>query len=88
MYIKIEQLNYCSTKEAVMKKMFKVEVDCANCASKMERAILKIDGVQNAVMNFMTQKLTLEAEDDQWESVVKEAKKAMKKVDRDAELYC
>lgn len=71
-----------------MKKIFKVEVDCANCASKMERAILKIDGVQNAVMNFMTQKLTLEAEDDQWESVVKEAKKAMKKVDRDAELYC
>lgn len=47
-----------------MKKVFKLkDLDCANCAAKMENAILKLDGVENASVNFMTQKLTLEAAD-------------------------
>ena len=49
-----------------MKKKFKVEnLDCAHCAAKMEEAIKKIPGVEDAVMNFMTQKLTLEIADDE-----------------------
>ena len=70
-----------------MKKTFKVEVDCANCAAKMEAAIKKIDGVVNANISFMTQKLTLEAEDAKFEEIVNQAEKAMQKVDSDACLY-
>ena len=50
-----------------MKKKFKLdEVDCANCAAKMEEAIKKIDGVQDASVNFLTQKMTLEADDERF----------------------
>ncbi|MBR4667482.1 MAG: cation transporter [Butyrivibrio sp.] len=69
-----------------MKKTFKCEVDCANCAAKMEEAIKKIDGVENARVNFMTQKLVLEAADDVFDSVLKEAVKACKKVEPDCEI--
>ena len=69
-----------------MKKTFKCEVDCANCAAKMEEAIKKIDGVENARVNFMTQKLVLEAADDIFDSVLKEAVKACKKVEPDCEI--
>ncbi len=69
-----------------MKKTFKCEVDCANCAAKMEEAIKKIDGVENARVNFMTQKLVLEAADDVFYSVLKEAVKACKKVEPDCEI--
>ena len=44
-----------------MKKHYKFEIDCANCAAKVEDAIKKIDGVNNATVSFMTQKLTLDA---------------------------
>lgn len=43
-----------------MKKVYKIEVDCANCAAKMERAVAQTEGVSSAVVNFMTQKLTVE----------------------------
>lgn len=70
-----------------MKKTFKlIDLDCANCAAKMETAIKKIDGVTNASVSFMTQKLTLEADDAVFESVLKQAVKACKKVEPDCEI--
>ncbi len=66
-----------------MKKVFKMQdLDCANCAAKMETAISKIPGVEKAVMNFMTQKLTLEAADADFERIVEEAQKVITKVDK------
>lgn len=65
-----------------MKKKFKMnEVDCANCAQKMEDAIKKIPGVIDAKMNFLTQKLTLEAEDERFDEIVEEAEKACDRID-------
>jgi cation transport ATPase len=69
-----------------MKKTYKCEVDCANCAAKMEDAIKKLEGVVDARVNFMTQKLTLEAADDVYDKVLKEAVKACKKVEPDCEI--
>ena len=69
-----------------MKKTYKCEVDCANCAAKMEDAIKKIDGVTNARVNFMTQKLTLEAADDKYDEILQAAVKACKKVEPDCEI--
>lgn len=67
-----------------MKKKFKmVNLDCANCAAKMESAINKIDGVENAVISFMAQKLTLTAEDERFDEIVEQAEAACKKVDSD-----
>ena len=55
-----------------MKKIFKLEdLDCANCAAKMEAAIAKVDGVESVSVNFFTQKLTLEAADDAFDDVLK-----------------
>ena len=67
-----------------MKKKFKCEVDCANCAAKMENAVKKIPGVINASVNFMTQKFTLEADDDQFDAIVEQAVAACKKIEPDA----
>ncbi len=69
-----------------MKKKFKCEVDCANCAAKMTDAIKKIDGVIDANVNFMTQKFTLEAEDERFDDIVKQAVAACKKVEPDCEI--
>ncbi len=69
-----------------MKKTYKCEVDCANCAAKMEEAIKKIEGVVSARVNFMTQKLSLEAADDVFDSVLDQAVKACKKVEPDCEI--
>lgn len=70
-----------------MKKTFRmIDLDCANCAAKMERAIQNIDGVTSATVSFMTQKLTLEADDDRFDQIVKEAVKSCKKVDPDCEI--
>ena len=70
-----------------MKKTFKmVDLDCANCAAKMEEAIKKIDGVSNASVNFMTQKMTIEADDARFDDIVKEAVKVCKKVEPDCEI--
>ena len=67
-----------------MKKVFKMQdLDCANCAAKMENAIKKIDGVIDANVSFMTQKLTLEADDDRFDEIAKEAAKVCRKVDAD-----
>ena len=66
-----------------MKKKYKCEVDCANCAAKMEDAVKKIPGVINASVNFMTQKFTLEADDDRFDEIVELAVAACKKVEPD-----
>ena len=56
-----------------MKKKFKLEdLDCANCAAKMEDAIKKIDGVNDASVSFMTQKMTIDAEDDRFDAIMDE----------------
>lgn len=70
-----------------MKKKFKLdEVDCANCAAKMEDAIKKIDGVADASVNFMTQKMTLEADDERFEEILDEVCKVIAKVEPDCEV--
>ena len=70
-----------------MKKSYKlVDLDCANCAAKMEAAINKIPGVNKATVSFMTQKLTLDAEDDKFDSVLKEAVADVAKVEPDCSI--
>ena len=71
-----------------MKKTYKIEVDCANCANKMEEAAKKTDGVQNTVVNFMTQKMTVEfAEGADAAAVMKSVLKNCKRVEDDCEIY-
>lgn len=68
-----------------MKKKFKMDnIDCANCAMKMEEAIRKIDGVESANINFMLQKLTLEANEEDFEEIIKKARVAIKDIDEEA----
>ena len=67
-----------------MKKKFKLQdLDCANCAAKMEEAIKKIEGVTDAAVSFMTQKMMIEAPDDQFDDIVSEAIKVIAKVEPD-----
>ena len=71
-----------------MKRSYKIEVDCANCANLMEEATKKTAGVANAVVNFMTQKMIVEFEDGQDpKTVMKEVLKNCKKVEDDCEIY-
>ena len=69
-----------------MKKKFKCEIDCASCAAKVQDAILKIDGVKNASVNFMTQKFMLEADDDRFDEILKEAVKVGQRIESDFEV--
>ena len=70
-----------------MKKTFKlIDLDCAHCAAKMEAAIKKLDGVTDATVSFMTQKLTIEGDDARFDDIVKEAVKVCKKVEPDCEV--
>lgn len=66
-----------------MKKKFACEVDCANCASKLEEAIRRVDGVQECSVNFLTQKLTLKAEDDRFDQVLDEVLKTARRIEPD-----
>ncbi len=71
-----------------MKKTYKIEVDCANCADKMECAAAKVSGVDSVTVNFMTQKMIVsfkEGEDPA--SVMQDVLKACKKVEDDCEIY-
>lgn len=70
-----------------MKKRYKFEVDCANCAAKVEAAVKKIDGVNDATVNFMVQKLMLDADDARFDEILKEVVAVAKKVEPDCELY-
>ena len=70
-----------------MKKTYQIEVDCANCANLMEEATKKTEGVADAVVNFMTQKMTVEFEDGQDpRKVMKDVLKACRKVEPDCEI--
>ena len=67
-----------------MKKKFKLQdLDCANCAAKMEEAIKKIEGVSDATVSFMTQKMTIEADDGRFDEIMKEAVSVCRKVEPD-----
>jgi cation transport ATPase len=71
-----------------MKKTYKIEVDCANCANLMEEAAKKTAGVKDAVVNFMTQKMIVEFEEEGKEKdVMKAVLKNCKKVEDDCEIY-
>ena len=70
-----------------MKKKYKlVDLDCANCAAKMEDAINKIDGVKEATVSFMTQRLVIEADDARFDEIMQEVVKACKKVEPECEI--
>lgn len=70
-----------------MKKTYKIEnLDCANCAAKMESAIAKIDGVNSATVSFMTQKLKIEADESRIEDIMKAAAKVCRRVEPDCRL--
>ena len=67
-----------------MKKTFELEdLDCANCARKMQEAVEKLDGVNSCKVNLMTQKMILDADDARFDDILKEAIKVMKKVEPD-----
>ena len=67
-----------------MKKTFTLEeLDCAHCAAKMEDAISKIDGVISANVNFIAQKLTIEADENRFDEILKEAQKSCKEIEPD-----
>jgi len=70
-----------------MKKRYVIEdLCCANCAAKMEDGIRKIDGVNSATINFLTQKLTLDAEDERFDAILDEAERIIKKIEPDCVL--
>ncbi len=71
-----------------MTKTYDIEVDCANCANLMEDAARRTEGVKGAVVNFMTQRMTVEFEDDRdTTQVMKGVRKACKRVEDDCEIY-
>lgn len=70
-----------------MKRKYKCEIDCAACADKVERAIRKVDGVDDAQVNFLMQKFTLTADDEHFEEILEKAIKAGKHVEADFEVY-
>lgn len=71
-----------------MRKSYKIEVDCANCANKMEEAARKTAGVKEVTVNFMTQKMIVDFEDEKDpKEVMKEVLKNCKKVEDDCEIY-
>lgn len=70
-----------------MKKVYKIEVDCASCAIKVQEAIKKIDGVNDASINFMTQKMILDIDESRNEEIISEVIKKARKVEPDFEVY-
>lgn len=70
-----------------MKKVFKMQdLECANCAAKMQDAIGKIDGVESVSVNFLTQRLTLEAPEERMEEILQKADKAIRKFEPDCRI--
>ena len=79
---------YALETEDFMKKSYKIEVDCANCANKMEEAAKNTAGVKDAVVNFMTLKMNVEFEEGQDpKAVMQEVLKNCRKVEDDCEIY-
>lgn len=70
-----------------MKKKFKIEnLDCANCAAKMENEVNKLEDVNKASISFMTSRLTLEADESKFDELLPKVQKAMKKIEDDVKL--
>ena len=70
-----------------MKKTFAlIDLDCANCARKMEEAIGKLDGVSAVSVSFLTQKMTVEADDGRFDAVMKQVVKCVRRVEPDCEI--
>lgn len=70
-----------------MKKIYKLEdLDCANCAAKMERSVQKIDGVNSACVSFMTQRMTIDADDNRFDEIMNEVVKVCRKVEPDCRI--
>ena len=69
-----------------MKKSYKIEVDCANCAAKMEAAIAKLPGVEKASVSFISQKLTLEADEDKLPAILEQAAKICRSFEPDCRI--
>ncbi len=70
-----------------MKKRYNLrDLDCANCDAKMEEAIKKIDGVHDATVSFLTQKMTIDAEDERFEAIMDQVVKVCQKVEPDCEI--
>ena len=67
-----------------MKKVYRLQdLDCANCAATMEAAIRRIDGVQEASVSFMAQKLTITADDARFDAIMKDVVKACRRIEPD-----
>ena len=88
MCLNVHRFNENNEKEITIMKKYKIEVDCANCAAKMEEAIKKISGVKDASVSFMTQKLVLEADDDRFDVIMKEVVAVCAKVEPDCKIEC
>ena len=70
-----------------MKRTYNIyDLDCAHCAAKLESEIAKINGVESANVNFIAQKLIIEAEDDSFEAIIKEVREKAKKVEPDCTI--
>ncbi len=81
-------MNLFYLKEIIMKKTYKIDVDCANCANKMEDAAKNTAGVKDATVNFMALKMIVEFEDGQDpKAVMQDVLKNCKKVEDDCEIY-
>ena len=70
-----------------MKKTWKIDIDCPNCAAKVERALQKLPGADNVAVNYVQKKITLEAPADRFEEVRKAAYAKMKEIEPDAEIF-
>lgn len=67
-----------------MKQSFRLKgLDCANCAAKLERALAKLEGVERASVNFLTQRMSLEGDDARWDEVITSAKALVHKMEPD-----
>ena len=69
-----------------MQKKFKIEVDCANCAAKIETAVKGLPGVENASVSFMTQKMLLVADDARFDEILQQVVRTAKKIEPDFEI--
>lgn len=70
-----------------MKKIYRVKnLDCAHCANKMQCALKKLDGINDVSINFLTQKMTIDAVDENFDEILEKTLKICKKVDKDFEI--
>ena len=83
----VKQIIHENKENTTMKKTYKIDVDCANCANKMEDAAKNTAGVKDATVNFMTLKMSVELEGQDAKAVMQEVLKNCKKVEDDCEIF-